>query len=928
MEPLLPKVGVAPQREYRGMETFTPPKVSDNRGPVRALECVPFEHVFFPFDQVQGATPWRTDAHFLCYRVVDPNDPTNTQAWPRCNATILPELRARGCDIHMTMLVFDFDNIGKRRWQEGEVQKFCEFLVEQAKAGHWLLMSWTCFYTTKHGARFVYVLRDEIRADAAKAYLLGIMRDFRSAGVQLDASCKDWQRLFRAPYVVRRMEAGKKGTPNYACWNENSWEDPHFMLFLQQSNRLDVRFITPADVHDDGPSVLPEHIDTAQPDQSCLHLLEETNPGTGRRIQSQWYKSAKHLLTGRACFDCIFNNMPIASEGGRDNTIHQYVGQACSMLGTLEGTDAELIYALFLPAVLKLEADAQTSDWTAVLWRAVLQYWGKELARKKDAEAEIELVAEQQKSLGQHVLHGMRQWCDDDRLKTTDETAALAFASEHLIACCQPSSYFIMSPDGHYDSMPVRKEHIIARIRALGMEAIIPLRQARQDGMGFRALNIQELINNHGTLCARVEGVAGGPGTLIRNLGRDDATFVLRMYWRRTDLDPVWNKDVDQWLRLLFGKEYERGVEWLSHALALEDGPTCALSIMGAPGSGKMMLASGLAECWNTEAVAGAEEFGKYQSGLLSTPIVNVNEGFQEDPMRAKNIADVFRSLVSGDPVRIEEKYRPIITIRVPVRVLITANDDHVVTTLTGHKDLGEYGREALAIRLLHIRTSHDAAHWLKGMGGLGFTSQAGRRWVRGTDGTSSNYVLARHFMYLYQNRRPVLRGQRLLVEGGLGSDVANIIRTQSGFAPEIIEALIQLIECDNANMFDGICISDTSKVFVTIGQVLKFHRAVRTSLSGKSVNERVVESVLNSLVVSGNIRLPRSMLNRRGAVVEAVWFELDLGVLYSQAMRNGYPSTKLAALIRRQVGLPELTRINAPAVRVNGDGSLPFGNN
>lgn len=882
------------------METFAPPRPSDTRPPVRALECVPFEHVFFPPWQVAGAKAWPTDAHFCTYRVTDPSDPNNLAPWPRCNKSLLPELRARGCDLMTTMVVLDYDNPGHRRWNPGEVQQFANYLVDVAKAGFWIAMAWTAFYTTRNGARFVYVLKDEIRVDQAKPYLLGVIRDFRSAGVKIDESCKDWTRLFRAPYVVRRIVYGKQGSPQYAEWNENSWEDPNFQTHLQLNNRLDLRYIVPTTEETEHEDVVGEHLELEQPDNSCVTMLEDINPTTNRRIQSEWYKKAKQLLIGRDCYHCIFDGAPLAAHGSRDNTIQAYVGAACSILSAIPATTPELVYALFLPAVLKLEPDSQTPDWTVVLWKAVLRYWGKEIVRMRDVEVKEEAKIEEQQTLAKRVLAGMRQWCDDPHLKTTSESDALQWASERLIASCS-RFYFVMTPDGHYDGLPVPKELLVARVRALGMEPLIPLRQPNANGMGYKAMTGQDLLNNHGTICARVEGVAGGPGTMIRNMDREDAVFVMRLYWRRTDLTPTWNADVDQWLRLLFGKEYERGIEWLSHALAVEDGPMCALSIHGAPGSGKQMLATGLAECWNTEACAGAEEFGKYQSGLLTTPIVTVNEGFQHDRNAQKDIADVFRSLVSGDPVRVEEKFKPLITIRVPVRILITANNDEAVTTLTSNRDLSEYDREALAIRLMHMKTTHDAALWLKGMGGMSFTGAKNNRWVRSTSGDPSNYVLAKHIMYLYEHRLPPIRGQRLLVEGGLGTEVEKLIRTRSGFAPEIIETIIQLIETDNPQMYEGIAITETGRIYVTVGQVLKFHRAIRTMLSGKSASEKIIRSVLKSLVVTGDIEEPRELLNRRGVMVRAEWFELDLVSLYNEAIAHGYQCAKLTGILRKQ---------------------------
>ena len=871
--------------------------------PPRPLECVPFEHVFLPPWTQHGARPWNTDAHFCTYTVHDPSQQPGTEVWMRCNKPVLKELRERGCDLLTTMLVFDYDNLGHRKWNPGEVQAFATYLQERQRAGFWLGMHWTVFYTTTHGARLVYVLSRPVPVEQSEPLAAGIIRDFLSQGLRLDPNCVDWTRLFRAPYVARKFEKGKQGQPGYLTWRENSWEDPNFQTHCFPENRLDPSWIVPGEVRPQSEAIAAEELDLPKPAHDVVRLLKEINPSSGREVYTGWWKSARAALNGRDCYPCIFEDKPIAAPGGRDTTIHSFVGLACTLLGRIEGSQPELIYALFLPAVLLLEPDAQTPDWTDVLWKAVLRYWAKEEARRKQERAEADAVVEASQTLGSKVLAGMRVWCAHPGLHNSNDAEALAWMGEHLIACCG-NYYYVMGPSGRYDNMPVPQTQLIARVRALGMETLIPIRSLKSDGEGYRTVTAAELVNAHGTIVGRIEGAAGGDGSHIRNIDTEDSALVVRLYARRTDLMPEFNHDINHWLKLLFGSNYERCIEWLSHALAIEDGPICALSIHGAPGCGKQMLALGLGECFTQEAVAGGEEFGKYQSGLMQTPIICVNEGFTRD-RDGRDVADAFRALVSGDPVQINEKFKPRVTIRVPVRILITANDDDAVNILTGHKDLTEFGREAIAVRLIHIKTNSDARLWLIGKGGLTYTSMPGKRWVRPQNGGESNYLLAKHILYLYENRRPPMRGQRLLVEGLVDSDVEKLIRTRSGSAPEIIETVVTMIESTTPGI-EGLHIDTTAAtVHVTSSGVMKYHRALRHQMGGRTIGQKAFSSVLKSLVMPGDPDYPRvlKLVNGPSSML-ARWHELDLRVLLTEAITLGYRCEKLSKLVATRFAL------------------------
>src|SRR5690606_21223425 len=290
---------------------------------------------------------------------------------------------------------------------------------------------------------------------------------------------------------------------------------------------------------------------------------------------------------------------------------------------------------------------------------------------------------------------------------------------------------------------------------------------------------------------------------------------------------------------------------------------------------------------------------GSYQYGLLQSPFLWVNEGWPQSKAMGRHPADQFRALVSGDPIVCNRKYQSPVKVTNPVRIIFTANNAEVVRMLTGNRNLSPEDREALAIRLLHFKTGKRAAEWLRGKGGMRFTGEKGRRWVAAQGDNKSDYIVARHFLWLYANRGGV-RGSRLLVEGNYNDDLIWEMRTQSGSAPLVVESLIQMIE--SARNYEGLVKTDDGRVYVLASEVLKhFRNTTMQRSSGERLNAQQIESVLKGL----SVRIPDKPveLKERPQVGFARWYELDVECLLSSARRGGWVSPKLEKLVSaRQV--------------------------
>lgn len=874
----LPFVGVAPHREF--------PSARSLDDPVEPLEVLRLDEAM--------EHNWSTDAHFATYYPVE----TGAEVWPRINKLLVPKLRAVGADLVTRLLVLEFDNAHHAPWAALAPGAWTEFLLKlDAIANEWpLAWQWSYLHTTRSGVRMIYVLKQPVSIEDGEAHNAWLVDQFNRRGGWTgpstgwwDPTTSQWHRLYRLPRVIRD--------------GEKTWEAPYYEAVEQFSERIYASHLgkaAPRKVGAKKVEVVP--LDLPKPTIADVQaLLEELNIDTGRMVQSAWRKEAKRRLKGRACYPCLFQHKTLADRGSRNTTIFGYVGEATTLLYRVEingkrVTTPQHIYALFLEAVEQLEPDAETPDWTDVLWRAVLYCWAEETAEVETQQRELEQAATDALTLMERLVDGVRSWCEDRAVHGTDEQA-MEWVYTHLIAYVG-NAYYVMNQRGRYDSVPLRKEHIPARVRALGMEPVIEISVITDDGK--KEVAPQTLINRHCTIVARQRAAPGIDGSYIEKPDSEDSCFVTRMFERRRDLVPTYDADVDEWLKQLGGPYYQQIVNWIAHALAFDEGPTCALSLKGAAGAGKKMLALGLAECVSTETVATANDLmADFQPGLFESPFLVVDEGWPRGSKGGKHPADTFRELVGGGSRPTNRKFLAPITVTNPMRIVFTANGLNVVSMLTEGRDLSPEDREALAIRLLHFDIGDRASRWLEAKGGTALTARPGRRWIRGDGNQKSDYVLAKHFLWLYENcRQPP--GKRFLVEGNSNQEFMFDLRTRGGAAPFVVELLVKMIESRIriVGMTEEV-IEGQPRVFVITSAVLEFYRAHLMQKLPERLTAAAITAALKGLVRSAEVNA--RLLPSRKEIGKQRWYELDCAALLSAAQRDGWQSPRLEAVVRAQ---------------------------
>jgi hypothetical protein len=837
--------------------------------------------------------PHATDAHFVCYVL------RSLGQMPRMNKSALPFVRLVGDDVVLPWVAVDIDNPAHAKWAQGEAFGFAHALNQAAQSGHpdaWTLTRYWGFWTSRGGARLLYRLDVPVSPEEWEPIAAGLVetlnRLFAAVGLRqrADIACTQWNRLFRLPNTVR--DGFRTADDHYYlsdCQPGESLPAASLPRGVPQSTSYASGHGAPIPVRRI-PDALPDELEAAA-------LIERQDPQTGRMRLTSWASDAKQSLRGREYYSALFEHAPLADIGSRDTTLYKAVSSVVSLLYGHFGTTPVHVYGLFLNVVKGLAPDAGTPNWFVSLWHKVRHAWALEEARgqaEQIRKAEIETA--KLSTLGKMTM-GMAKWFPHPDLTVNPASGlptaqALPVVTRHAIAMLNNGrEFYVMAPDGRYWPMVLAAGALIPAIRRLLGEDVIPTQHIGKDGTA-RDLTPVELVNHFGTIVSEVIYEPGEvEGGVLRWPDTDRAKLVITPFSRNPELTPAYDPLVDHWLLLMFGAEQKLRVErWLAWALAFEEGPIACLSVVGPSGCGKSMLAAGLRETLRTPASCSFDEIaGDWQYGILRSPFVFADEGVGSPGLMRSHPSDVFRRMIGRSDVTANRKNLAPVSVSIDARLLMTANNLKLIRSLTANRDLTPEDREAIMVRLLHVEARQEAATWLNSQGGRRFT----RGWI--SDGRNSDYVLARHLLWLHSRRHAYGADARLLVEGDISGPVMAELRMHGGTQDRVLEAVVALAgRCVVSKLDCGARILDGC-IYVLPQAVHKF---VREDLSLNGVRILDVKEALTSIVAAGSrseggvgIKLPN---DRRD------WYRVDVDFLARVADQYGWKIDHVLAEVER----------------------------
>lgn len=497
-----------------------------------------------------------------------------------------------------------------------------------------------------------------------------------------------------------------------------------------------------------------------------VHLLKKPD---GK--DTEWFKSVKKALKDKTAnrnaelvYSYLFDETYTPQLGNRYNQLKSAVGTAVGAAFKVAGHSPEQVASLFYVYIVNvlnssdIQFQVEPHPWEDYIWDITCWVYGKEEDTAKELAEETEVEKAQKESFLDKLIAVLDTWVKDPAYEVDKPAWILRNAILQI-----HESYFPLMPNGYYSENPYMDKSLIAVIRESGMGKIIPTTKMTKQGEVIDVA-IQSLINNHVKALNCLEGhvsVMSRPGTFVDH---GNKVAVRPLYWRNDELKPEFNPDVDRWLRAFFGPhQLNKGLAWIANAVAFEEKPICAIFLIGPPNSGKNLLARGLAETTSTGRLADGKQLtSRFQEVLMKAGVLHVEESFS---MGKENPSMAFRRLVGGSKIEIDVKHQSVQSITNNVRLIASSNNTSIYKSLLSDHNMSQDDRLALLSRILHIDVQPEAAKLFQDNNGWDFS----RGWVGGTQ-YKNEFILAKHFMYLYSIRHEFkdvyTYGGRFLVAG------------------------------------------------------------------------------------------------------------------------------------------------------------------
>ena len=316
---------------------------------------------------------------------------------------------------------------------------------------------------------------------------------------------------------------------------------------------------------------------------------------------------------------------------------------------------------------------------------------------------------------------------------------------------------------------------------------------------------------------------------------------------RKRDLTPKYDSQVDHWLGLMGGTYASKLQDWLASITAL-DKQCCALYLFGEPGTGKTLLATGVAKIWKEDGAPTALEniVGNFNQDLLSCPLVVADEQLPKDIQ-----SGTLRSLIGRSSFTITKKHVTNASYIGAIRMIVTSNN---TSLLRQDEHLSAMDMRAISERFLFLVPSIAAREYLRSID----TSS----WIAGD-------VLPRHILWLCKNRQ-VLPGKRFLVEGEETKMHRAIISNM--YVPSLMLQLITRILTYPADTFlkrsPGILVGD-NEVLISPSHVVDIWDTVFPRRKDPTLNQIAegLEAMSSGRKMVGNIDY---MIMRLDYILEA----------------------------------------------------------
>jgi hypothetical protein len=539
-------------------------------------------------------------------------------------------------------------------------------------------------------------------------------------------------------------------------------------------------------IETEGPCLNTDDLIAASPGK--VEASEPVRPLTRddlRTLAKRLVRSAdlERAQTGRA-LNAIAAGEPWAEPGERDSTLF-----ACLRVIVREApwaTDASVIAALEPSRALMARgnADSHTAEDVAEKLARI-----REHARQPAPQVTARLADSGVAPYSEAELQTLADFCQCDRQSL----------QRRWIVQRNGAQYFLVLDDSgpHYVGPfpPKDCRGAAAQWLARATSAGISLTAISDKGRA-RKKSADDLLDEYGQIASEVNT------SLVEQRSRFDfdRKAMIEAPAPLRSIEPRYDAEVDRWLQLLCGPQYQRVLQWLSMATEL-DKPLPAIFFTGSRGNGKGLFAESVARLWTTKsATKYASLAGNFNELITSCPLV-----FADEYVPLEKGTEKLREFITDRHRPLNRKFLPTTVIEGCVRLVIAANEEDALRV---GGDISADSLGALAERMLIVKVDgHAAREFVAALPDRGDSFRAGDR-------------LAAYAMWLKANLKWERKG-RMSVTTDSG-DMIEARANQSGTRGDVLEVIFRACRTPAAGGVTPTVILRDGVIMVHVGRVIE----------------------------------------------------------------------------------------------------------
>lgn len=298
----------------------------------------------------------------------------------------------------------------------------------------------------------------------------------------------------------------------------------------------------------------------------------------------------------------------------------------------------------------------------------------------------------------------------------------------------------------------------------------------------------------------------------------------------RTTLKPVFNEDIDTWIKKLGGRHYRKLIDWMAHASDLNV-PLCAIYFHGPRRCGKTLFAHGISSLWTSGAPTAITALtSNFNEELFKCPLMFADEEFPS--AFGKDALAALREAVGSPSRQINAKFKTPVSTKGYIRILLAANNNNI---LRSSKETTSDDHDAIAERILYIKISKDAVDFLDNL-------------PKSTKDMWQSRGIAEHCLWLKENHKMAEPVRRFYVEGDLEEMIGNL-QNSNELTSLVCEWLVRY--CLNPKLFNSLetdLLDRSDRMLKVNVQALKDHWNLYLGEGEKRLTTKSIAIALRSL--------------------------------------------------------------------------------